>query len=150
MSKRAMVTLMLGSWLVLAARPTSADEKRDDAERELKKLEGTWVMVSGERDGKVLAADVVKKARLVIQGIRAPRSQCLHLELVRNAEQALADAVDQPLGDQAAVAVEDVVDLVIVRIRIAAHPEEFGARFPDGDRDIVQAERLRDRASDPE
>ena len=67
MSKRAMVTLMLGSWLVLAARPTSADEKRDDAERELKKLEGTWVMVSGERDGKVLAADVVKKARLVIE-----------------------------------------------------------------------------------
>ena len=74
MSKHAMVTLMLGSWLVLAARPTSADEKRDDAERELKKLEGTWVMVSGERDGKVLAADVVKKARLVIQGNRRPGS----------------------------------------------------------------------------
>src|SRR5438105_10808191 len=70
MSKHAMVTLMLGSWLVLAAYPTSADEKRADAERELKKLEGTWVMVSGERDGKVLAADVVKKARLVIQGNR--------------------------------------------------------------------------------
>jgi uncharacterized protein (TIGR03067 family) len=40
----------------------------DDAKDELKKLEGTWSMVSGEQDGKKLDADIVKGAKLVIKG----------------------------------------------------------------------------------
>src|SRR5262249_51097926 len=32
------------------------------------KLDGTWSMVSGEKDGKKLDADVVKNAKLVIKG----------------------------------------------------------------------------------
>jgi uncharacterized protein (TIGR03067 family) len=36
----------------------------------LKKFEGTWEMASGERDGKPVSADVVKTARLVVQGNR--------------------------------------------------------------------------------
>src|SRR5262249_3347265 len=40
----------------------------DDAKDELKKLEGTWSMVSGEKDGKKLDADVIKGAKLVIKG----------------------------------------------------------------------------------
>lgn len=42
----------------------SADAKKD----ELKKLEGKWVLVSGEKDGKELSAEEVKAARLSIKG----------------------------------------------------------------------------------
>src|SRR6516162_5521938 len=38
----------------------------------------------------------------------------VHIHALRDAEESLADALDQPLGDQAAVAVEDVVDFVVV------------------------------------
>ncbi|HMF15459.1 MAG TPA: TIGR03067 domain-containing protein [Gemmataceae bacterium] len=45
-------------------------DKKEAVQREMKKFEGTWVMTSGENDGKPVAADVVKKSRLVIQGNR--------------------------------------------------------------------------------
>ena len=55
----------LGAW-------AGADDgdKKEAIKREMKKFEGTWVMASGEKDGKPVPADVVKKARLVIQGDR--------------------------------------------------------------------------------
>ncbi len=42
----------------------AADRPQDDA----RKLEGTWVMVRGWTEGKVLPPDVVKNAQLVIEG----------------------------------------------------------------------------------
>ena len=40
----------------------------DDPKDELKKLEGTWTMVSGEKDGKSEAEKTIKAAKLVIKG----------------------------------------------------------------------------------
>src|SRR5688572_24627311 len=45
-----------------------AGGKDKEGDKELKKFEGTWVMVSGEEKGKKLSEDVVKKAKLVIVG----------------------------------------------------------------------------------
>ena len=39
-----------------------------DAAQELKKLEGAWVMVSGEEKGQKLSDESVKKAKLAMQG----------------------------------------------------------------------------------
>lgn len=38
------------------------------ANKALKKLEGTWVLVSGEQNGKELSEEVIKGAKLVIAG----------------------------------------------------------------------------------
>jgi uncharacterized protein (TIGR03067 family) len=47
----------------------AADDKKDDAAKEeLKKMEGTWVLVSGEEDGKQKPADEVKKLTSTIKG----------------------------------------------------------------------------------
>jgi uncharacterized protein (TIGR03067 family) len=68
MCKHLAGILAFGTFLAGAGTWAGADDEA--IQRELKKFEGTWVMASGENDGKPLAADVVKKARLVIQGER--------------------------------------------------------------------------------
>src|SRR5262245_37746325 len=40
----------------------------EDVKKEFKKFEGTWVLASGERDGKKIAADDVKKSKIVMKG----------------------------------------------------------------------------------
>jgi len=50
--------------VVIAGLLVGADTPKDAA----KKLDGTWLMVSGEEEGKKLPEDRVKKARLVIKG----------------------------------------------------------------------------------
>jgi len=40
----------------------------DDPKDELKKLEGTYTMVSGEKDGKNVAEQTIKIAKLVLKG----------------------------------------------------------------------------------
>ncbi len=42
--------------------------KADDPAADLKKLEGTWVLVSGKKDGQPVAADHVSKSRVVWKG----------------------------------------------------------------------------------
>lgn len=54
--------------MVLVVGLLARANAQDDAKAELKKLEGTWVMVSGEQEGKPLSEEVVKNARLVIKG----------------------------------------------------------------------------------
>lgn len=39
-----------------------------DAPKDLKKMDGTWVLVSGEDDGKKLSEEAVKNARLTFEG----------------------------------------------------------------------------------
>src|ERR1041385_2688810 len=50
--------------LVVVGLLLGADKPKD----ETKDLDGTWVMVSGEEEGKKLSDETGKKARLVIKG----------------------------------------------------------------------------------
>jgi uncharacterized protein (TIGR03067 family) len=61
-----------GLVLVLAAvLLVTADAPKEDATRkEMEKLAGTWVLVSGEDDGKKLSAEAIKNARLTFAGDR--------------------------------------------------------------------------------
>jgi len=56
--KRYALLVLVAGFLVAA----------DDPKDELKKLEGTWTMVSGEKDGKNVAEQTIKTAKLVIKG----------------------------------------------------------------------------------
>jgi uncharacterized protein (TIGR03067 family) len=60
---RAKILIVLAAGLFLAA-----ESAKDDAKDELKKFEGTWVMVSGEEGGQKLPDDVIKSAKLTIMG----------------------------------------------------------------------------------
>jgi len=44
-----------------------ADDKKDDAKAELKKFQGTWQVVSAERDGEKVSADDAKKMKAVVK-----------------------------------------------------------------------------------
>jgi uncharacterized protein (TIGR03067 family) len=57
------VTLLLLVGLVWAG-----DAKDDEAKKELKKFEGTWVLESGEKEGKKLPPEEVKKGKIVWKG----------------------------------------------------------------------------------
>jgi uncharacterized protein (TIGR03067 family) len=46
----------------------AADAKDDAAKKDLDKFQGTWMLVSGEKDGQKLAADDVKKSKLTWKG----------------------------------------------------------------------------------
>jgi uncharacterized protein (TIGR03067 family) len=57
-------------WVALAVGLlVAADAPKDDAAtKELKKLDGTWKLVSGEADGQVFGDDDLKGASLVMNG----------------------------------------------------------------------------------
>jgi uncharacterized protein (TIGR03067 family) len=53
----------------MAVLPLAADEKKDDAAKEeLKKLEGTWELVTAERDAVRMPADGPKGMKAVVKG----------------------------------------------------------------------------------
>jgi uncharacterized protein (TIGR03067 family) len=58
MMKWTVLTVMVVGLLV------AADDPKDD----LKKLEGTWTLVSGEKDGEKAGEAILKTAKLVIKG----------------------------------------------------------------------------------
>lgn len=60
----AAVLLLLGA----TSLPFAAEVGGDDAKNELKKLQGTWTMVSGEMDGKKAADDHVSKSKIIYEG----------------------------------------------------------------------------------
>src|ERR1700677_3786172 len=54
---------------VTAALALAADDKKDDAAKEeLKKMEGTWLLVSGEDNGQKMPEDMLKTIKAVIKG----------------------------------------------------------------------------------
>ena len=62
MKRRALLLVTVG--LLLAA-----DAPKDHAgKKDLEQLQGTWLLVSAERDGKKVADDEVKKVKLVVTG----------------------------------------------------------------------------------
>ena len=46
----------------------AAEAAQDTAKEDLKKLEGAWVMVSGEDKGEKLSEQTIKSAKLTIKG----------------------------------------------------------------------------------
>jgi uncharacterized protein (TIGR03067 family) len=45
-----------------------ADNKEDAAKTDLKRLEGDWVMVSGEQEGEKLPEQMIKESRVTMKG----------------------------------------------------------------------------------
>jgi uncharacterized protein (TIGR03067 family) len=45
-----------------------ADNKEDAAKKDLQRLEGDWVMVSGEQEGEKLPEQMIKESRLTMKG----------------------------------------------------------------------------------
>ena len=56
--------------LAVAGLLLAADAPKDAANKELDRLQGTWVMESLEIDGKTVPADKIKDATLTIKGDR--------------------------------------------------------------------------------
>lgn len=54
--------------LVLAVGGLIAADAKEDAMKDLEQMQGTWLLVSGERDGKKFTEEEVKQSRLVIKG----------------------------------------------------------------------------------
>jgi uncharacterized protein (TIGR03067 family) len=54
--------------VVAAGLLVAADTKDDAAKKELQKFKGTWVMVSGEVDGKPVPDEHVKKSKITWDG----------------------------------------------------------------------------------
>jgi uncharacterized protein (TIGR03067 family) len=73
---RGFMTVAFGTCvLVLRANLLSADDA-EDAKSELEKLQGTWHLVSGVRDGKKFTDEEVKNSKLIVKGnrFRIPKS----------------------------------------------------------------------------
>jgi uncharacterized protein (TIGR03067 family) len=60
------VLLLAGGALVVGGALATADDKKDDAvKEEMKKFDGTWQLVSSERDGEKAPAEAIKTAKAV-------------------------------------------------------------------------------------
>lgn len=67
---RGKITLIAAGLLLMwsVGSPFAADVGGADAEKELKKFQGTWVMVSGELGGKKAADEHVNRSKIVYEG----------------------------------------------------------------------------------
>ena len=54
--------------LASAVLAVGADDKKDDAAKEMKKLEGTWQQVSQEAEGQKGPEEFIQKQQLIIKG----------------------------------------------------------------------------------
>ena len=74
MKHRAVQWLVLAvfftsaAWWAVGAEPKGKDARKDAVKNELKKLEGTWTLVSRERKGKKTPATGLKNWQLTIKG----------------------------------------------------------------------------------
>ncbi len=67
---RWKITLIAAGFLVIwsVGSPFAAGVGGAEAEKELQKLQGTWVMVSGELGGKKAADEHVRQSKIVYEG----------------------------------------------------------------------------------
>ncbi len=66
---RGSITIAFGMFgLVLAVGGLVAADAQEDAKKDLKKMQGTWLLVSGERDGKKFTEEEIKQSKLIIKG----------------------------------------------------------------------------------
>src|SRR5262245_43908071 len=66
---RALMSFSVAPAVLAVCLLVAADGGDEDVKKELKKFEGTWVLVSGERDGKKIADDDVKKSKIVMKDV---------------------------------------------------------------------------------
>src|SRR4051812_14934800 len=71
----SMMTAFGMGVVALAVAALSAADA-EDAKKDLEKMQGTWLLVAGERDGKKFTEEEVKKTKLIIKGdtFRIPKS----------------------------------------------------------------------------
>lgn len=65
------ITVLIGATFALLwsiGSPFAAEVGGEDAQKELQKLQGAWVMVSGEMDGKKATDEHVKQSKIVYEG----------------------------------------------------------------------------------
>lgn len=62
---------MVTHLLLIAAGLVAAADKDNDAAKDLQKLQGSWVLASGEKDGKKLADEDVKRSKITWRGKEA-------------------------------------------------------------------------------
>jgi uncharacterized protein (TIGR03067 family) len=60
--------MILHSLLAVALALVAADAPKDDAKKDLDKLQGTWTIASGKYDGEELDANLVSKLSFEIKG----------------------------------------------------------------------------------
>lgn len=62
--------------LLLTVGVLIAADAREDAKKDIEKMQGTLVLVSGERDGKKFTDEEIKQSKLIIQGdtFKIPKS----------------------------------------------------------------------------
>src|SRR2546430_16370780 len=76
MTMRGSMMTAFGIGVVVLAVGTLIAADAEDAKKDLEKLQGTWALVAGERDGKKFTEEGVKKTMLFIKGdtFRIPES----------------------------------------------------------------------------
>jgi uncharacterized protein (TIGR03067 family) len=67
---RGSLMAVFGMCVVVLADGVLTAGGAKDARKELKKLQGTWMLVSGARDGKKFTDEEIKQSRLIIKGNR--------------------------------------------------------------------------------
>lgn len=73
---RGSMMTAFGMGIVVLAVGALIAAEAEDAKKDLEKLQGTWLLVAGERDGKEFTEEEVKKTKLFIKGdtFRIPES----------------------------------------------------------------------------
>src|SRR5262245_57561461 len=73
---RGSMMMAFGMCVVVLSFSALIAADADDAKQELEKLQGTWLLVSGERDGKPFTEEEVKQTKLIVKGntFRVPKS----------------------------------------------------------------------------
>jgi uncharacterized protein (TIGR03067 family) len=61
-------TASIGLLVMALVLPTAAGEKADSVKRDMKLLEGTWVLDAFETNGKAIPAEKINKIKLTIKG----------------------------------------------------------------------------------
>jgi uncharacterized protein (TIGR03067 family) len=56
------------STALMAGLLIGADAKDDESKKDVAKFQGTWQLVSGERDGKKFTEEEIKQSKLIIKG----------------------------------------------------------------------------------
>lgn len=70
MSKRMAMTLAVGLLMAGIGARIAGDEKEDAVAKDIKLLQGDWVMQAFENNGKPISAEETKKIKLTIKGDR--------------------------------------------------------------------------------
>ena len=66
--KILLIAVCLATGISITSSHAAGESTEGDADKELQKFQGSWVMVGGERDGKKVADEDVKRSKMVYKG----------------------------------------------------------------------------------